>query len=182
MPDPISALSSFGAFKRINFEIVYANAGSFIGTVGIFGSLTGYTTISACTAALMYLDISPHWTQLAQMWVNSHQPLVIVTGITLMTVSLSLLGTNINVFRCGSTTAWGIALLLSAQTPVGPKGMFVIVSLSVIVFMFLLTLKYRGGAMASYFLTSLFYWLLSLWLSLSGSRSLRRADTGSLGQ
>ena len=58
MPDPISALSSFGAFKRINFEIVYANGGSFIGTVGIFGSLTGHTTISACTAALMYLDIT----------------------------------------------------------------------------------------------------------------------------
>lgn len=182
MPDPISALSSFGAFKRINFETIYANGGSFIGTVGMVGSLTGHTTISACTAVLKYLDVSTKWTQSAQMWVNSHQPLVIVAGITLMTVSISLLGTNINVFRCGSTTAWGIALLLSTQTPIGSKGMFVIVSLPVIVFMFLLTLKYRGGAMASYFLTSLFYCLLSLWLSLSGSRSLRRDDTGSLGQ
>lgn len=182
MPDPISALSSFGAFRRINFETVYANAGSFIGTVGIVGSLTGHTTISACTAVLKYLNVSTKWTQSAQMWANSHQPFVIVAGILLMTVSLSLLGTNINVFRCGSTTAWGIALLLSTQTPIGSKGMFVIVSLSAIILMFLLTLKYRGGAMASYFLTSLFYCLLSLWLSLSGSRSLRRDDTGDLGQ
>ena len=182
MPDPISALSSFGAFRRINFETVYANAGSFIGTVGIVGSLTGHTTISACTAVQKYLDVSTKWTQSAQMWVNSHQPFVIVAGILLMTVSLSLLGTNINVFRCGSTTAWGIALLLSTQAPVGPKGMFAIASLLVITFMVLLTLKYRDGAMAGYFLTSLFYCLLSLWLSLSGSRSLRRDDTGDLGQ
>ena len=182
MPDPISALSSFGAFKRINFETIYANGGSFIGTVGIVGSLTGHTTISACTAVLNHLDVSTKWTQSAQMWVNSHQPLVTVVGIALMTVSLSLLRANINVFRCGSTTAWGIALLLSIQAPIGPKGMFVIVSLSVIIFMFLLTWKYRDGAMAGYFLTSLFYWLLSLWLSLSGSRSLRRANTGPLGQ
>lgn len=182
MPDPISALSSFGAFRRLNFETVYANGGSFIGTVGMVGSLTGHTTISACTAVLKYLDVSTKWTQSAQMWINSHQPLVIVAGIALMTVSLSLLRANINVFRCGSTTAWGIALLLSTQAPIGPEGMFVIVSLSVIIFMFLLTLKYRDGAMAGYFLTSLLYWLLSLWLSLSGSRSLRRDDTVSLGQ
>ena len=182
MPDPISALASFGAFKRLNFETIYANGGSFIAIVGVVGSLTGHTTISACTAVLKYLDISTKWTQSAQMWLNSHQPLVIVAGITLMIVCLSLLGTNINVFRCGSTTAWGIALLLSTQTPIGSKGMFVIVSLSAIILMFLLTLKYRGGAMASYFLTSLFYCLLSLWLSLSGSRSLRRDDTGDLGQ
>lgn len=58
MPDPISALSSFGAFKRINFETIYANGGSFIGTVGIVGSLTGHTTISACTAILKHLDVS----------------------------------------------------------------------------------------------------------------------------
>lgn len=182
MPDPISALSSFGAFRRLNFETVYANGGSFIGTVGMVGSLTGHTTISACTAVLKYLDVSTKWTQSAQMWVNSHQPLVIVAGIALMTVSLSLLRANINVFRCGSTTAWGIALLLSTQTPISPKGMFVIVSLPVIIFMILLTLKYRDGAMAGFFLTSLFYCVLSLWLSLSGSRSLHRDDTSALGQ
>jgi len=182
MPDPISALASFGAFKRLNFETIYANGGSFIAIVGVVGSLTGHTTISACTAVLKYLDVSTKWTQSAQMWLNSHQPLVIVAGITLMTVNLSLLGTNINVFRCGSTTAWGIALLLSTQTPISPKGMFVIVSLPVIIFMILLTLKYRDGAMAGFFLTSLFYCVLSLWLSLSGSRSLHRDDTGALGQ
>lgn len=181
MPEPISALASFGAFKRLTFETIYANVGSFLGITGVIGGFAKHTTISTCTTILRYLDISTKWTRWAQMWANDHKYFVVIIGIALMTVSFSLLGSNRNFFRSGSTVIWGVAILLSPQT-INPKIMSTIVVFALMVFLLLLIRKYMDGELAGIFLTSLFYCLPSLWLSLSGSQSLRCDDTSDLSQ
>lgn len=174
MLDPVSALATFGAFKKLTFETIWSSLASVLASVGIVGSYNGGTTISACERIAIYLGFSPHWTQLSQSWATNHAPLVFTCGIFLLLVCLSLFGSNNNGFRTASTTAWGIAVLLSVKTYDHSSILIIFLVLVVAIF---LGHKQSAQFGASFFITAFFYWIVSLWVLLSGSGEIVSRDT-----
>lgn len=124
MPEPMSILTTLGAFKRLTFQNVYIFAGSilsfcallphvpFLGTKS-YGESS--TTIDIVSSALRSLQIPSAWTQDVQSWMDAHYLFVFWTTSIIITLGCVTSSSSLVATRSYATIGWGIAVYLSAR-------------------------------------------------------------------
>jgi len=125
MPEPVSTLSTLGAFKRLSFHYAYVFAGSilsFCGLVAYFESISGHnpngtnrTTIDVINDVLRYLQAPSSWTQNVQSWIDTHESLVFWSAVIVILLGWLTSSSSLIATRSYATTGWGIAAALSTK-------------------------------------------------------------------
>lgn len=125
MPEPMSTLSTLGAFKRLSFHYAYVFAGSilsFCALVAYFKSVSDYkpdgtnrTTIDVINEVLHYLQVPSAWAQDVQSWVDNHENLVFWSATILILLGFLTSSSSLVATRSYATTGWGIAAILCGK-------------------------------------------------------------------
>lgn len=133
MPEPMSILTTLGAFKRLTFQNVYM----FVGSILLFCALLPHvpflgtksygessTTIDIASSALRSLQIPSAWTQDVQSWMDAHYLFVFWTTSIIITLGCVTSSSSLVATRSYATIGWGIAVYLSARQSPGWRTVF----------------------------------------------------------
>ena len=124
MPEPMSILTTLGAFKRLTFQNVYIFAGSILSFCALLPHVpflgtnsygTSSTTIDIVSGALRSLQIPSAWTHDVQSWMDTHYFFVFWTTSIIITLGCMTSSSSLVATRSYATIGWGIAIYLSAR-------------------------------------------------------------------
>lgn len=125
MPEPVSTLSTLGAFKRLSFHYAYLFAGSILSFCALVAYVanifdhrpdgTNRTTIDVINDVLRYLQAPSSWTQNVQSWIDKHESLVFWSAVIVILLGWLTSSSSLIATRSYATTGWGIAAALSTK-------------------------------------------------------------------
>lgn len=125
MPEPVSTLSTLGAFKRLTFQNVYIFTGSILSFCALFPYISNLfgiksygkhtTTFDIVNELLRYLQVPSAWTQDVQLWVDAHSTLVFVVSTFIVLLGGFITASSLVATRNYATLSWGIATYMSTN-------------------------------------------------------------------
>lgn len=144
MPEPVSTLSTLGAFKRLTFQNVYIFTGSILSFCALFPYISNLfgiksygkstTTFDVVNEVLRYLQVPSVWTQDVQSWVDAHSALVFFVAIFTIFLGGLISASSLVATRSCATLSWGIATYMSTNRQWSdlPKAFDIVLILSIL--------------------------------------------------